>query len=107
VFVIDLQVLSCKTRAGICSTVERSLNVNLKKLLSGAVACTRAGAVARALVACILRIHMKIFVCFIKQGCLLAARATYVVHANADRGINSLCHFICMTKHICLFYKTS
>jgi hypothetical protein len=50
---------------------------------------------------------MKIFVCFIQQDCLLAARMSYVVYANAQLcRINSLYNFslyenICFAARAC------
>jgi hypothetical protein len=61
-------------------------------------------------VACIDFIYMKIFVCFIKQACLLAClqhiRASYVVYANAHSRINRLYQYS-LQENICLSYKTS
>jgi hypothetical protein len=58
-------------------------------------------------VACIVFIYMKIFVCFIKQASLLAAcmheLCTYVVYANEHSRINAV-HviFLYMKIFVCL-----
>jgi hypothetical protein len=71
---------SKKTRAGICLVVERSLKTCL--LACSARERTMYVVYANAhssvrehasfVVACIVFLYMKIFVCFIKQACLLA-----------------------------------
>jgi hypothetical protein len=59
-------------------------------------------------VACIVFIYMKIFVCFIKQACLLAAHVHELcgICHSAHSIINSLSHFSFL-ENICLSYKTS
>jgi hypothetical protein len=60
-------------------------------------------------VACLIFIYMKIFVCLInKLACLQHTHASYVVYANAHSIINSLYHFylykifVCLIKQACL-----
>jgi hypothetical protein len=59
-------------------------------------------------VSCIVFIYMKIFVCFIKQACLLAAHVHELcgICHSAHSIINSLSHFSFL-ENICLSYKTS
>jgi hypothetical protein len=84
-----------RTRGGICSAVVQSSR-----------ACTSER--ESFVVAWIVFIYMKMFVCFIKQACLLAARAfsSFVVYANAHSRINSLHHFSSY-ENVCLSYTTT
>jgi hypothetical protein len=102
-----------KTRAGICSVVERGLKIikACSSKLCGSLSHVRTQERGNErkkesfVVTCIVFIYIKIFVCFILLVfLLLAARmracASHVVYGNANSGINSLHHFS-LYENIC------